>query len=147
MPLSKGQLTRQNNPNWKGGRTVASNGYVLVKMPGHPLADCRGYVYEHRLVAQSMIGRPLHEGEEVHHIDRNKQNNSPDNLRVEPSRHHHQVNHRTTHFDLRLPDEPNPEVTCACSCGARFPMFDYQGRPRRYVSGHNLHGRRVRYVG
>jgi hypothetical protein len=30
------------NPNWKGGRLVASNGYVLVRVGvGHHLADVR----------------------------------------------------------------------------------------------------------
>lgn len=36
--------------NWKGGRTVTQHGYVLIYVSkNHPLADCRGYAYEHRL--------------------------------------------------------------------------------------------------
>ncbi len=38
--------------------------------------------HEHRAVAESVLGRPLKKGEVVHHIDRNKRNNSPDNLMV-----------------------------------------------------------------
>ena len=38
------------NNNWRGGRTLSSNGYMLIRFPGHPCADVRGYVYEHRLV-------------------------------------------------------------------------------------------------
>ncbi len=137
MPLRKGQLAHTKNPNWKGGRTVASNGYVLVKMPGHPMADCRGYVYEHRLVASQILGRQLLPGEEVHHKDGNKQNNSPNNLEVAASHHHHQVNHRRSNFDLRMPAESNTLISCACGCGTCFPKYDGDGRPRRYVSGHN----------
>jgi len=59
-------LPGRKNPNWKGGRTIASNGYVLVKVgPSHHLADIRGYAYEHRVNAEIMLGRPLAKGERV----------------------------------------------------------------------------------
>jgi len=38
--------------------------------------------HEHRVVAESVLGRPLRDGEVVHHIDGNKQNNKPENLMV-----------------------------------------------------------------
>lgn len=38
--------------------------------------------HEHRVVAERMLGRPLLRGEIVHHIDRNKRNNDPSNLKV-----------------------------------------------------------------
>ena len=38
--------------------------------------------YEHILVAEQMLGRKLRGGECVHHIDHNKQHNTPDNLMV-----------------------------------------------------------------
>jgi len=135
MPRHSGQRASKNL-NWKGGRTVTSKGYVLVKMPGHPLADCRGYVYEHRLVAERMIGRSLLPGEQVHHRDGNKANNDPTNLEVMTSWSHHAVRHRTR-SDKRMPGEPNPNVSCACGCGEIFTQFDQFNRPRIFVSGHN----------
>lgn len=55
-----GAQARALNPNWKGGRSIASNGYVLIKVgTGHHLADVRGYAYEHRLVAERKLGRRL----------------------------------------------------------------------------------------
>lgn len=128
---------REQNPNWRGGRTIASNGYVLIRVgAGHHLADVRGYAYEHRLVAEQKIGRRLLPGELVHHIDENKQNNHPDNLEVVFS-DEHGVRHRKGDRGKRLPGEGNPEIECACGCGARFLRFDGSGRPRKFISGHN----------
>lgn len=135
--------TLENNVNWKGGRTIASSGYVLVKRPEHPLADCRGYVYEHRLVASEMIGRPLLPAEQVHHRDGDKLNNSPKNLEIMSSLPEHRVFHRRR-SDLRLPGQANQAVSCECGCGARFKKFDQYGRPRRFVPGHNTGDRNRR---
>jgi hypothetical protein len=38
--------------------------------------------HQHRVVAEQMLGRPLRSDEVVHHIDENKRNNDPSNLRV-----------------------------------------------------------------
>lgn len=39
-------------------------------------------IHEHRRVAEQMLGRKLRPGEVVHHIDRDKHNNEPDNLMI-----------------------------------------------------------------
>ena len=79
----------ESNYFWKGGRTVDADGYILVKTPGHPHADNRGYVREHRLVMEGLIGRYLTPTEVVHHDDRNRANNSPGNLLLFPSNAEH----------------------------------------------------------
>lgn len=75
----------KKNPNWKGGRTISSNGYVLVKVdPSHHLADQRGYAYEHRVNAEIMLGRPLANGERVKFKNGNTTDTSFGNLIVVP---------------------------------------------------------------
>jgi hypothetical protein len=125
------------NGFWKGGRTIASNGYVLIRVgKDHHLADVRGYAYEHRLVMENKLGRQLIKGEIVHHIDENKQNNHPDNLELKSSIKEHLENHRKRK-DLKPLDEGNYIVSCACGCGNTFMKYDDDNRPRKFVHGHN----------
>lgn len=136
-----GAQLRDKNHQWKGGRLVASNGYVLVKVGvAHHLADVRGYAYEHRLEAEKMIGRRLKDGEVVHHKDGDKTNNAPANLEVCESIAHHRAEHRAANSTKRMPGEPNPVVLCACGCGISLLKYDRSNRPRQFVSGHNMRG-------
>jgi hypothetical protein len=128
-----------DNAMWKGGRTVASNGYVLIRVGvGHPLADVRGYAYEHRVVAAEALGRPLLPAEQVHHRNGIKTDNRPENLDVVSGIAEHRLLHRQRD-DLRRPGESNPLLVCGCGCGATFVKYDQQGRPRRVVPGHKTH--------
>ena len=47
------------------------------------------YSFEHRLLAEELLGRPLLSGEVVHHRDGDGTNNDPSNLVVLPSQAHH----------------------------------------------------------
>lgn len=122
--------------NWRGAPIMEPRGYILIHVgKDHPLSDCRGYAYEHRLVAASS-GMDV-TGLQVHHVDETKGNNALKNL--EPLKiHTHRSRHRKSNSKLRLPDEDNPMVSCSCGCGSIFNLFDKYGRPRRVVSGHNL---------
>jgi hypothetical protein len=48
---------------------------------------------EHREVAEEKLGRPLRDGEVVHHIDRDKHNNHPSNLWVFRNQEEHHEAH------------------------------------------------------
>lgn len=49
---------RENNPNWQGGRHIASNGYVKILVDkNHHLGDGSNYAYEHRVIAEQKLGR------------------------------------------------------------------------------------------
>jgi hypothetical protein len=80
---------REERIGWKGGvKTV--NGYRYARTPGHPFASKHGeYVAEHRLVVEKKLGRFLQPHEVVDHIDGNRSNNAPENLRVFQSNAEH----------------------------------------------------------
>lgn len=127
----------QNN-NWRGGKSVASNGYVLVRVgKQHHLSDVRGYAYEHRLVAEQKLGRRLQKGEVPHHINGNRQDNRPENIQVMQSIAHHLNQHRKSGSNRRLADESNPMRQCECGCGEWITRYDETGRLRSFVTGHN----------
>lgn len=95
---NNGLLQLGNNgsrsPGWRGGRRKTKRGYIRVWMdpedPMYCMSDNDGYVLEHRLVMARKIGRPLLTGEVVHHSNRNKEDNSVDNL-VLTSRSEHET--------------------------------------------------------
>ena len=72
-------------PAWNRGLGkgfVFSGGYKMIKKRDHPRAWANGYVYEHILVLEKKLGRPLEPHEVSHHLDGNQLNNSPNNLIV-----------------------------------------------------------------
>lgn len=62
------------------------NGYRVVYMPSHVSAmtssNWKGWVYEHIVVAEDMMGRRLSSDEVVHHLNMIRDDNRPDNLLV-----------------------------------------------------------------
>lgn len=70
---------RDKSSNWKGGRAI-HNGYIIIRKPDHPFCKGNGYVFEHRLVMEKHIGRYLKQGEQIHHINGDKQDNRIKNL-------------------------------------------------------------------
>jgi len=78
----------------------------MIYMPEHPESNNLGFVAEHRVVAEQILGRPLKSGEVVHHIDHNRRNNSPDNIIVFESR----AAHSRFHQGGRLIQTEDPNV-------------------------------------
>lgn len=82
-------LRGPKSPHWKGGRIAQPGDYVYIKSPDHPNRNRNGYVAEHRLVMESMIGRYLTKDEVVHHKNKNRQDNRPENLELFSSNSEH----------------------------------------------------------
>jgi len=71
------------NGNWRGGRTKHKAGYLMVRVPAHPRARTGiGYVFEHILVMEALLGRYLLPDENVHHRNGVKDDNRPENLEL-----------------------------------------------------------------
>lgn len=72
-----------DHQNWKGGTYMHSDGYVYEYAPTHPAAaSAKGYVLQHRLVMERVLGRYLTPRELVHHINEVKTDNRPENLEL-----------------------------------------------------------------
>ena len=77
------------NHHWKGGKTRHHDGYLMVRLPAHPRARTAGYVFEHILVMEALLGRHLCLDESVHHRNGVRDDNRVENLelwvRAQPS--------------------------------------------------------------
>ena len=84
------------NGRWNADeRRLTSHGYIAVRVPvNHPHAWGPSrmrrfkYAYEHVVVMMGILGRPLADGEVVHHKNGNKQDNHPDNLELLTAQQH-----------------------------------------------------------
>ena len=111
MKLRRIQLGETRGPNWKGGSWyVRSSKTWFSYAPYHPKRRHNGGVPTHLLIAEKRIGRYLLSNEIVHHLNADRDNNSPENLCV-MTRSEHMILHRILgnvgivlltngHFDL-----------------------------------------------
>jgi hypothetical protein len=81
-----------NRRNWKGGRIIDSNGYILVYVSeSDPLFSmtqgARAYALEHRMKMARCLGRLLLKSETVHHINGDRSDNRLSNLQLRIGRH------------------------------------------------------------
>lgn len=85
---------------------IMNNGYIEVYCPDNPRANKKtGFIYEHILVAEEKLGRYLKHSEQVHHIDKDRTNNNPDNLIIFRTCSDHARFHASTDKDVITYDD------------------------------------------
>jgi hypothetical protein len=68
---------------------VNKSGYQQFKDP-----RTGDWTLTHRRVAEKLVGGQIYAGREVHHIDGDKTNNRPSNLRILSPEEHHKIHRR-----------------------------------------------------
>lgn len=94
----KGQPVRfiRGHVKYRGGRSVHQKGYLMIKKLGHPRADNRGYVFEHILLAEKILGKSLPQSACLHHLNGNPADNRPKNLVICQDNAYHKLLHQRT---------------------------------------------------
>lgn len=86
-------LKASRQQRWKPGGSVASNGYVKLRLgKDHPLADPNGYAYEHLVVWVAAGHQRPPPGLVIHHMNGDKTDNRIGNLML-MTRAEHNADH------------------------------------------------------
>lgn len=116
--LRKTTYLGTNNPNYGNtgfknplsvAKRISNYGYVLLKMPDHPMAMDGGWIKEHRFVAEQFLMtneqsisingvRCLSKKYDVHHIDGNRTNNDVANLQILTRSEHSKLHQKKKHL-------------------------------------------------
>jgi hypothetical protein len=67
---------------WIMGRILSSGYKKIWKRTSRPDADAKGYIFEHRLIAEAVLSRRLGPKERVCRVNRDRLDNRPENLIV-----------------------------------------------------------------
>lgn len=95
------KMSGENHHKWNGGRVQHPEGYVYILSKNHPRKNKSGYVYEHILVMEKILGRYKWPEEVVHHINGKKHDNRPSNLMLFPNNASHIRYHRLLRKGLK----------------------------------------------
>ena len=88
------QIMGEKNPHWKGGKWK-KHGYMIIYKPNHPLCDKKGYIQRSHFVMEKKLGRFLKPKEIVHHINKIRDDDRPENLRLFANNPKHLKFHRS----------------------------------------------------
>ena len=96
----------------------------MAYLKEHHLASTDGMVYEHIIIAEQILGRYLKLGEEVHHEDRNRANNTKENLFVFKTKSDHARYHQNNVMILAEDGSyTSPEIVKYSNCKVCGNLF------------------------
>lgn len=84
-----------------GHKKIRSDGYVAIYFPDHPNSTSEGYILEHILVMEAVIGRHLKTDECVHHINHKRSDNRAKNLKLMTKSEHMSFHMKERHKKRR----------------------------------------------
>ena len=87
--ISASHKGKQYKPSQYGGHIKQrADGYIYVYVPNHPYASKDGYVMEHILTMERVVGRYITRDEVVHHINHVRNDNRIENLQLMTFKEH-----------------------------------------------------------
>ena len=107
----KGKLTGKNHPQWKGGITHDSAGYILQRVSPNR------QMLQHRFVMEQYLGRKLRSNEYVHHKNGIKSDNRLENLALMTSNSHAHLHYSLEVYKYKKGHQNNfdkHKIDCEC---------------------------------
>lgn len=85
---TKLKLAESHKLKGKGHKKRRKDGYIALYYPSHPNSTKDGYIMEHIYIMENHIGRSLKSDEVVHHINRIRDDNRIENLKLMTFKEH-----------------------------------------------------------
>ncbi len=95
----------KDNASWKADIMETNYGYIMIRDYNHPFCNKHGWVFEHRIIAEQYLltdensveidgKKYLNPKYQVHHINFDRKDNTPDNLQVLTFKEHRKIHNR-----------------------------------------------------
>lgn len=94
-----------------------------------------GETFEHRAIAERVLGRPLPRGAEIHHVDGNRRHNSHGNLVICQDKAYHKLLHARARI-VAAGGNPNTERLCS-RCRLVLPIASFGRSSKRQLGTQN----------